>query len=504
MSNFKNSWPIVFGFIAIGIIIGVVLTTGINIDSKSIAEKNNPKSIYTEADAQQVLPTTSNYNPNTMFIDIVKRVRPSIVTIYTTKTVKLPANPWHRFFRDFGFDDGGNDEEREVPQEGLGSGIIISEDGYILTNHHVIKDVDELRVILVDDQEFEAELVGTDPTTEIALIKIDAKNLTKAVLGNSDDLQVGEWVLAIGSPMGINFTVTAGIVSALGRDIDIIRGEKGYGIENFIQTDAAINPGNSGGGLVNYKGEIIGVNTAIASPTQYFIGYGFAVPINIAKTAIDDFIKYGEIRRGYIGVQIEPMNQVKAEGVGLDKPQGVFISNVLKDGAAYEAGIKAGDVILEVEGVEVNKPNQVQTKIGSHNPGEQVSIVIWRDGKRKTFNITLQGRSGESNVTSSSKPPAERNINSLGIKVSDLSEMELKRMDLESGIVLQSVERNSPAYREGLQRGDVIYQVDGETVSSVSQFNDYLDSLDKGDIIKLKIRRSDSSDRLVFLKIPKK
>ena len=504
MSNLKSSWPIVFGFIAIGIIIGVVLTTGINVDSKSIAGKNETKSIYTEAEASQQPPTVSNYNPNTMFTDIVKRVRPSIVTIYTTKTVKLPANPWHRFFREFGFDDGGMEGEREIPQQGLGSGIIISEDGYILTNHHVIKDVDELRVQLVDDQEFEAELVGTDPTTEIALIKIDAKNLVKGTLGNSDELQVGEWVLAIGSPMEINFTVTAGIVSALSRDINIIRGEQGYGIENFIQTDAAINPGNSGGALVNYKGEIIGVNTAIASPTGYYVGYGFAVPINLAKTVIDDFIKYGEIRRGYIGVQIEPMNQVKAEGVGLDKPQGVFISNVLADGAAFEAGIKAGDVILEVEGLEVNKPNQVQAKIGSYNPGEKISLVIWRDGKRKTFSVTLQGRAGDTPVASSSRQPVERNISSLGISVSDISDVDLKRLDLDEGIVLQSVERNSPAYREGLQRGDVIYEVDGKSVTSASQFNDYLDGLDKGDIIKLKIRRSDSNDRLVFLKIPKK
>jgi serine protease Do len=360
-------------------------------------------------------------------------------------------------------------------------------------------------VELGDDKEFEAELIGTDPTTEIALIKIDAKNLVKAYLGDSDELQVGEWVLAIGSPLGIKLTVTAGIVSALSRDIDIIRSEGGYGIENFIQTDAAINPGNSGGALVNYKGEIIGVNTAIASPTGYFVGYGFAVPINLAKTVIDDFIKYGEIRRGYIGVQIEAMNQVKAEGVGLDKPQGVFISNVLNDGAADKAGIKAGDVILEVEGLEVNKPNQVQAKIGSYNPGQKLNILIWRDGRKKNFEVVLEGRDeGETSVATESREPVEKNISSLGIKISDLSQRDLQRLDLDSGIILQSVERNSPAFREGLQRGDVIWEMDGKSISSAEEFTDYVDGLAKGDIIKLKIKRRDLGDRLVFLQIPKK
>jgi len=313
MSNFRSSWPMLLGFIAVGAIIGVVLTSGFNFDSKSYADKGDNLTIYTETSVEnestpvQESLNMGNYNPNQVFVNAVKKVKPSIVTIYTTttKSVRVPDNPWHRFFRDFGIEDENQGRDREYQQNGLGSGIIISKDGYILTNNHVIQDVDELLIKLLDDREFPAEVIGTDPLTEIALIKVDANDLVPATLGNSEKLEIGEWVLAIGSPLRLNFTVTAGIVSALGRDINIIGEGDGYQIENFIQTDAAINPGNSGGALVNYHGEVIGVNTAIASQTGSYIGYGFAVPINLAKKVVDDFINYGEIRRGYIGVRIE-------------------------------------------------------------------------------------------------------------------------------------------------------------------------------------------------------
>ncbi len=399
MSASKNSIPVILGLVAIGVIIGVVLTTGFQIDNKGFAE---PTISTTDAVAsgesgsetpQSQNLNAANFNPNNLFVNVVKAVRPSIVTIYTTKNVKVPANPWHRFFRDFGLEDprGGQEQEREYKQNGLGSGIIVSKDGYILTNHHVIKDVDELLVQMVDGQEYKAEVVGTDPTTEVALIKIDADGLPAAKLGNSDHVQVGEWVMAIGSPLELNFTVTAGIVSALSRDINIIRsGSVNYSIEDFIQTDAAINPGNSGGALININGEVIGINTAIATPTGNYVGYGFAIPINIAKNVMRDLQKYGEIRRGYLGVYIERMDPVKAKGVGLDKPEGVFITSVIEGKAADKAGIKAGDVVLEVEGVKVNQPNQLQAKVGSYDPGDEIDIVVWRDGRRKTFRAALR------------------------------------------------------------------------------------------------------------------
>ena len=506
MSNIRNSLPVIFGMIAIGIIIGVVITTGFNFDSKSVAGEKEAKGIYAESDiqaGQTQESSTGNFTSANSFVEVVKKVRPAIVTIYTTKKVKVPVSPWHRFFR--GFDDDQDDTQREYPQQGLGSGIIISEDGYILTNHHVIKDVDELRVQLVDLQEFNAEVIGTDPETEVALVKINAENLKYAVLGNSDKLEIGEWVLAIGSPLELNFSVTAGIVSALSRDINII-GRDGYAIENFIQTDAAINPGNSGGALVNTRGEVIGVNTAIKTETGTYIGYGFAIPINLAKTVMDDFKNFGEVRRGYIGVQIEAMTPLRAEGVGLDKPIGVFISNVLQGKAADKAGIVAGDVILEVEGTQVNRPNQLQAKVSSYNPGDKINILIWRNGRNRSFDIVLEGRDEEVTTASTRRQENEKKVQSLGIRVKDLSAEELQMFDLEYGILLQSVDTNSPAAREGIRRGDVIYKIDGEKIESVEEFNQYINNKEPGSIIKVQTRsrfsNGSTSDRLVFLRIP--
>jgi serine protease Do len=499
------------GFIAIGAIIGVVLTSGFDFDNKTYADDDAVATkIYSEPVTESPEPQQSlnsgNFNPNTVFVDVVKKVKPSIVTIYTKKSVRVPDNPWHRFFREFGLEDQQGNSQREFQQNGLGSGIIISKDGYIITNHHVIQEVDELTVKLVDDREYEAELIGTDPLTEIALIKIDASNLTAAVLGNSDKLEIGEWVLAIGSPLELNFTVTAGIVSALSRDIDIIRDGGGYSIENFIQTDAAINPGNSGGALVNYRGEVIGVNTAIATPTGNYIGYGFAVPINMGKKVIDDFIQYGEIRRGYIGVRIEEMTPVKAKGVGLDKPEGVFVSQVISGKAAEKAGIEAGDVILEVEGTVVNKPNQLQARVGSYNPGDEIELLLWRYGKKIKIDVVLEGRDDEQIAARESSESKTDNVNSLGIRVTDLTDRQLETLDLENGVLVQNVERNSPAFKEGLRNNDVIFAVDGKDVSSARELKEYVDSLDGGEIIRLQVRTRTSDannyDRLVFLEIP--
>jgi serine protease Do len=510
MSSFKSSWPVFLGFIAIGVIFGVVLTSGFDFDNKTYADETSTQTIYSESSTEvppvQETLNSGNYNPSTYFVDVVKRVKPSIVTISTSKNVKIPNNPWHRFFREFGLEDESRDNNREYKQQGLGSGIIISKDGYILTNHHVIQDMDELTVFLTDAREFDAKVIGTDPLTEIALIKIEASNLKPAVLGNSDNLEIGEWVLAIGSPLELNFTVTAGIVSALGRDINIIRDTEGYSIENFIQTDAAINPGNSGGALVNARGEVVGVNTAIASSTGSYIGYGFAVPINLSKKVIDDFIKYGEIRRGYIGVGIIEMTPVEAKGVGLDKPEGVLINRIIEGKAAAKAGIKAGDVILEVEGEKVSKPNQLQAKVGSHNPGDEISLLIWRYGKKMKIDVVLEGRDTEEGAEERSVAAKNDNVNSLGVRLQDLSDRQLEHLDLEYGVLIQSVERGSSAFKEGLRPNDVIYEVDDKAVKSTRKLIDYLDSLDAGEVIRLQVLSRTSGgnnfDRLVFLEIP--
>jgi len=506
MSRLKNSFALVLGLISIGIILGVVLTTGFNIDAKSHAESVGK--IYSEAPAGSKMDTppldAGQFNPNSMFVEMVKKVRPSIVSVYTTKKVKLKENPFYFFFRDFGDMPKDENHPPELRQQGLGSGIIISKDGYILTNYHVVNDMDELRVKLVDEREFEAKVIGMDKSTEVALIKIDADDLPVAVLGNSDNVQIGEWVMAIGSPLYLTSTVTAGIVSALGRDINIIRDETGSGIENFIQTDAAINPGNSGGALVNLNGEVIGINTAIASETGAYIGYGFAVPINIAKRVVDDIQKYGEFRRGYLGVRIESVTPVIAKYAGLKRPRGVHIASVVENSAADEAGLQKGDIVLKVDGKEVDKPNELQAAIALHRPGDKVRLTIWRDKDEKEFTVTLRSMDEGSGEVAAKKEREKKNLPELGLQVRDVGDKYLQDLDLDYGILVIAVERYSAAYEARLTKGDVIYELEGKPVKSVDDFYDMLDEHSKGDVVRLSVRsriRREILDRLVYLEL---
>ncbi|MEJ2053267.1 MAG: Do family serine endopeptidase, partial [Calditrichaceae bacterium] len=467
MPKLKYSIAFAMALITIGVVVGMVLTTSFDLDKKSVAGEKDPK-IYTEAETNwasaggQDKPTAANFNPNAMFVDIVKKVRPSIVSVYTSKSVRVDQNPFYFFFREMPQDENHPAERR---QEGLGSGIIISDDGYILTNYHVVKDVDELKVMMIDNREYEAKIIGSDPATEIALIKIDAKDLPVAVLGNSDNVEIGEWVMAIGSPLYLTSTVTAGIVSALSRNINIIQDGASGGIENFIQTDAAINPGNSGGALLNLQGQVIGVNTAIATRTNYYMGYGFAVPINIAKSVVEDLMKFGEVRRGYLGVYIESVDPVKAKGVKLDKPRGVIIVNVIDESAAADAGIKEGDVILSVNGQEVNQPNELQAKVGIYNPGDKVKLEIWRYGKKMDITATLKSREGEISVAENTESKQkEETVNNLGLKISNLKEEQLSELDLDAGVIVTSVEPYSAAARARISRGDAIYEINGDEI----------------------------------------
>lgn len=503
MDNQKRSYTLVAGLIIIGVVIGIIFTVNLNIHSTAGAQSNGH--IYTEGDIQKVQNTNlsiTDFNPNLVFTDIVEKVRPAIVSVYTLKTVKAAPNPFFDFFGRRGMPQ---DENHEFKQQGSGSGIIISKDGYILTNNHVVEDMDEIQIKLTDNREFPAELIGRDPKTDIALLKVDTDDLPISILGNSDNIHIGEWVLAFGSPLGLTSTVTAGIVSAIGRNVSILGG--GDAIENFIQTDAAINPGNSGGALVNINGEVIGVNSAIATRTNYYMGYGFAVPINIAKSVIDDLMRFGEVRRGYLGVYIESVDPVVAKGVGLDKPRGVLVTNVIKGRAADKAGIKEGDVILEVNSVEVNQPNELQAKVGTYNPGQDVKIVIWRDGKKKTIGAVLQSADGQTELAAkgkSEKPKKE--IPQLGMDLRDMTERQLSQYDLDGGVIVAGIDQYSNAANAGIRRGDVIYELDKKTVKDVESFNYMIENYKKGDVVRLKIRtkqqNDDNFDRLVFMEIP--
>ncbi len=313
------------------------------------------------------------------FVAAAEAAMPAVVNITSITEYKPKNSREERFYRYFG---------TPKPSEATGSGVIVSENGYIVTNNHVIKEATTLEVTLLDNRKFIAKVIGKDPSTDLAVIKIEAPDLPVIELANSDESKVGQWVLAVGNPYELTSTVTAGIISAKGRDISILNGQ--YSIESFIQTDAAVNPGNSGGALVDTEGRLIGINTAIYAPTGTYAGYSFAVPINLAKKVMQDLIDYGEVKRGYLGVMIRDVNSDFAKANGLDVTEGIYVTELIEGGAAISSGIKEGDVITEVNGKKTNSVPQLQEQIGSRNPGDSVIVTVNRKGINKKVNVTLR------------------------------------------------------------------------------------------------------------------
>lgn len=443
---------------------------------------------------------------NDAFVEISKIVTPSVVFIDVTgKSGKNNDEMDKNFQFFFGPDMQMPDN---MPQHGSGSGVIISKDGYIITNNHVVAKADEngIKVILSDKREFTAKLIGTDPNTDVAVIKIDADNLTVSSVGNSDNVQVGQWVLAIGNPLGLNNTVTAGIVSALGRNINI--DGNSYAINNFIQTDAVINPGNSGGALVDINGFVIGINAAIKTTTGYYQGYGFAIPINIAKSVASELIKNGKIERGYIGVSIKDVDSKEAKGLGLDKAKGVLIQNVIKGGAGDEAGLKTGDVVFSVDGKDVNAANELQTIIGSKRPGETAKLVVYRDGKTMDFSVKLKPRTEDvalnNNMQNDKKEEpvaSSKKFESIGLVVMDLTDAAKNQNDVDYGVLVKDVAHFSEAFNRGLRSGYVITEADKKTVRSISDLESILNGKSKGDVVVFKVATQMKDIRLVAIEI---
>jgi len=442
---------------------------------------------------------------NESFVEIAKTVTPAVVFIDVTGNVK--QNPEDKNFQFFFGPDFQMPEN--MPQHGSGSGVIISKDGYILTNNHVVSNAADkgIKVILSDKREYTARLIGTDKNTDIAVIKIDADELPVASVGNSDNVQVGQWVLAIGNPLGLNNTVTAGIVSALGRNINI--DGNSYAINNFIQTDAVINPGNSGGALVDINGFVVGINAAIKTTTGYYQGYGFAIPINIAKNVAAELIKYGKIERGYIGVSIKDVDSKEAKGLGLDKAKGVLIQNVIKDGAGDEAGLKTGDIILTVDGTEVNAANQLQTVIGSRRPGDVVTLLVFRDGKNMDVKVKLKPRS-DSDVAATEngnknqelhENSANRKLESLGLIVSELTEDMKAKYEVSGGIIVKDVAHFSEAFNRGMRSGFIIIETDKQKVNSITDFENILSKKEKGDVLVMKVVTQMKDIRLIAVEM---
>lgn len=344
-----------------------------------------------------------------------------------------------------------------------GSGVIMSPDGYIVTNHHVVERSTEIKVTLADKREYKAKLIGSDPSTDVTLIKIEENNLPFIVFGNSDSVRIGEWVLAVGNPFNLESTVTAGIISAKGRNINILGG--GASIESFIQTDAAVNPGNSGGALVNTAGELIGINTAIITESGSYEGYSFAVPSNLVQKVIRDLREFGHVQRAYLGVSIQDLDSETAREVGLPNAEGVYVNRVTSNGAAQDAGLKIGDVILGLNNTHVRSPSELQEYIGRFRPGDQVLLEYWRDGKKSRIRVTLKDINNSIAVVRVQGNELE---DDLGIELRDLSEEEQRKLRIQ-GVMVTSVRRGSVIFHTNMQPGFIISSVNGNRVTSAAE-----------------------------------
>jgi Do/DeqQ family serine protease len=373
------------------------------------------------------------------------------------------------FFQFFNF---GNPTPREYisPYTAMGSGVIVSPDGYIVTNNHVVQDAVEITVTLNDKRVYKATIVGTDPGTDIALIRIEEKNLPFLNYGNSDEVKIGEWVLAVGNPFNLTSTVTAGIVSAKARDINIL-GSKGA-VESFIQTDAAINPGNSGGALVNTKGELIGINAAIASGTGYYTGYSFAIPVNIVRKVVEDFMKYGKLQRAYLGVYFREIDEQLARDKGLNDLRGVYIDDVISGGSAEKAGIHKGDVIVRIQNKPVNGKSELQEVVSQLSPGDHITVTISRDGKDMDIPVAMNSQ----NVTNDNK------ITILGATFEPVGEKDKARLGLKNGFKVIRVEPGK-LKDAGIKEGFILVNIDKQPVSTTKDIEEALSSSDGGVLI---------------------
>lgn len=396
----------------------------------------------------------------------------------TTETMVTQRDPFADFFW------GYRAPVQQRPVQGAGSGVIISDDGYIVTNNHVIEGADKIQIHLNDKRMLEARIIGRDPSTDIALLKVDASGLPSMPFGNSDDVKVGEWVLAVGNPFNLTSTVTAGIVSAKARSINILQQDANrdiFPIESFIQTDAAVNPGNSGGALVNAAGELIGINTAIASQTGSYAGYSFAVPVNIAKKVTGDLLEFGSVQRAYIGVSIMDMDQSLAKEVGMDRIKGVYVRGLTDDGAAAASGIKEGDVILKVGNVDVNNVPALQEQVGKFRPGNNVAVTVWRNGAERTVDVKLRGKDGTTNITLAKAATTASSV--LGAEVRGATAEELKALNIRNGVKVTAI--NGGRLRSsGIKEGFIITRIDQQPVTTPEDIARVLDNKRGGVLIE--------------------
>jgi len=481
--------------------LAAVLGSALTIGSYKVFESENEQSLkiehvsntpvvgaaYTVNKQGEVIPLE--------FTDVAKEVMPAVVHIKSTILQKTNyqsrnnGNPFREQFDDdiFRYFFGPNFRE-ESPQQwqkgpeasvAAGSGVIINEDGYIVTNNHVIENADDIEVVLEDNRVFKAKVIGTDPSTDLALIQIKEKNLPYVALVNSDEVEVGEWVLAVGNPFNLNSTVTAGIVSAKGRNINILQDRSA--IESFIQTDAAINPGNSGGALVNLKGGLVGINTAIASPTGAYAGYGFAVPANIVSKVVEDLQKYGMVQRGYLGLMIRSVDGNLAKEKDLNVTEGVYVDSIAANSAAGEAGIKVGDVIQEVDEIPVKTSSKLLETIGSHHPGDKVSLKVNRKSKEEEFLVTLRNEDGNEKIV---RRDSQKVLDILGVELQEIDRETARKNDVSGGLRVTKLFNGKLKRNTDIKVGFIITKVDGRTIKSVDNFIKYLENRKGGVMIE--------------------
>jgi serine protease Do len=451
---------------------------------------------------------------NDAFQSAAEAVIPSVVSVkvkITPSSDKSSSSPFFQDFRKFfeDWDDFFKFHNDDMEMSAVGSGVFATTDGYIITNNHVIENADEIRVTTFDRKEYKAKVIGADKLTDLAVLKIEGDGFKPVHFGNIEDVKIGELVIAVGNPLGLSSTVTSGIVSAIGRG-GLSLQQSSAAIENFIQTDAPINPGNSGGGLFNLNGSLIGINTAIATKTGSYIGYGFAIPVDLVRTVVSEIIKSGKFTRARLGVRIRTVDETLAKSLGLEEVSGAVVNDVLDNSPAKKAGIEVEDVIIAVDGKKINTSNELQTEIAKRRPGQTVEISIWRNGKVIKKNVKLEPFETDEIVAAEDEPSGKEDkteepvtLNKLGIVVAPLTPEQKEAFGTENGVYLSRITRRDITLERGLAPGGVITKVNDKEIHSVREFKKIIDSMKPGDIVRLRVKYKDTQS-IVAIEIPEK
>ncbi len=478
-----------FSALLLAAVLGSSITVG---TMKLFDDRGDDQTLKIEhVDKAPVIPATYNAD-GTMapfdFTAAAEKTMPAVVHIRSTQMAQQGNQSMRQIpeqFRDF-FEPFMNPRGNNGPRVGSGSGVIINREGYIVTNNHVIDNAEDIEVVMNDNRSFKAVVIGTDPTTDIALIKVEARDLPHLSLYNSDNLRVGEWVMAVGNPFNLTSTVTAGIVSAKGRSINILQNVSpgdsvNNSIESFIQTDAAINPGNSGGALVNLNGDLVGINTAIASPTGSYSGYGFAVPANIVKRVVEDLMAYGSVQRGLLGVQINNVNAAFARENNLDVLQGAYVAAVQENTAAAEAGIREGDVIVSIDGNDISTTADLIGYVGSKRPGDEIQVGVNRNGKSLTYNAVLKNRNGTTELIKVERPEI---LTALGAELSSVDQKTLDKLSIRNGVMVTKLSAGKLRSETDIREGFIITRIDGKDVKTPDEVVSILKNRNGGVLIE--------------------